>query len=96
MNHEEYHEQLRVLENDYNEARKEFAVKYAKSINPYNIGDVITDGTTTLRIEKFRVYLDIKNPRLNYYGIELKKDGTPRKKQRGVYIYQSNIITQPK
>ena len=66
------------------------------SNNPYKIGDVIKDHTSTIKIDTINVYMSLTDPCCVYSGPELKKDGTPKLpkrdgKQIRATIYQSNI-----
>lgn len=67
------------------------------SNNPYKIGDVVEDHIGKLMIEQICVYEDPWDlPVCVYKGVELNKDGTPRKKQTGRGVYQSNVSRRNK
>ena len=68
--------------------------KYALANNPYKIGDIITDHIGSLKIEKTKLYRTYSDrlPSLIYFGVELKKDGTPRVRQENRGVHQTNLI----
>lgn len=91
MTQERYKELLlnmaKQYEHDKNLLKKEFAL----SNNPYKVDDIVTDHIGSLQIKKIEVYLS-DLPQCVYFGVELKKDLTPVKKQTGRGAYQSNLI----
>lgn len=92
--------ELQELNNKIKEAKREFENKrsilmkeYALANNPYKEGDVFTDHIGSIKIDTIRVALgDI--PCCVYYGVELKKDGTPVKSGKTRDAYQSNDINR--
>lgn len=70
-------------------------MEFAKSNNPYKVGDIVTDHIGALQIQRISVcapqpYNPL--PCCIYRGVELKKDGTPKKHQDPMrYVYQFNI-----
>lgn len=94
MTTEEYKKNLLQLEEEFTQKKKELAKDYAFSNNPHKLGDIITDnGGNKLKIEKIKWSYGYGNPACVYYGIELKKDLTPSKRQINTSIHQSSIIT---
>lgn len=92
MTQEEYLSRLGFLKKAYEVDKKNLAIEFAMSNNPYKVGDVIEDRVGKLKIGKIKVddFL-LHKPSCIYYGVELKKDGTPCKRQTGRCVYQSNI-----
>jgi hypothetical protein len=83
----------------YAELKKsQLIAQFALANNPYKIGDIVTDHIGSLLIEKIKVrnqYNYNKLPDCLYFGIELKKDGTPKIRQdKDRRIFQSNIILE--
>lgn len=66
-------------------------IEFAKANNPYKIGDIVKDHIGKLKIEKISYFMFYSQPSCIYYGVELKKDGTPCKIQSGRPVYQKNI-----
>ena len=79
------------LEKEFNDNKHEIYKQYAESNNPYKVGDIISDYYHSIKIVNWRTHISLGTPELVYYGVELKKDGTPNKKQNNTTIYQSNI-----
>lgn len=91
---ENYKAELAKIEEEVKERKHKLAREFAQGNNPYKLGDIITDGTNTIQITKFKLSIGWGNelPCLAFYGVELKKDGTPKLRQSGEAIYQRNII----
>ena len=92
-NKENYDRELKALEKEF-ELRKERLIKlYAHENNPYKPGDIIKDHIGSIIIEKinYTVEYSSKFPTCRYFGLELKKDLTPRKDGSKRWIYQPNI-----
>lgn len=91
MTEEIYTERKKQLETqlqlDLNKLRRECA----EANNPYKIGDVISDHYHTIRIESMAEYGWGTLPYMLYRGVELKKDGTPTKRQENTEMHQTNI-----
>lgn len=92
MTREEYNERLIAIRKESNDREYNLATEYAMSNNPYKVGDIIEDHRGKLKIEKIKVrYGCYEFPYCYYLGVELKKDGTPYKRQTGRYIIQGDI-----
>lgn len=96
MTPEEYINKRKELDEQLEKDKYKVAVEFAISNNPYPIGTVITDHIGSLKIEKIkvtnpRVFGDGTFPQCVYFGIELKKDGTPMKKQTNRGVWAENI-----
>lgn len=94
MTKEEYEAKKILLWKEYNDKLEALNKECASSNNPYKIGDVIIDHYHTIRIERI-VYAGNKDhndmPFCRYYGVELKKNGTPKKRQMDTVMYQCNV-----
>lgn len=96
MDRKEYHERLAQIERNYKMAKSALAAECAKSNNPYQGGDIITNGSGTIIIvEKIEWQYGYGDglPYCVYSGTALKKDLTPRKvRPFRDTIYQSDKI----
>jgi hypothetical protein len=93
MTQQEFDNRLNFIENRYYDATEQLYIEYAKSNNPCEIGDIIEDHVGKGQIIKQKVrqsYFD-KYSLMIYECIELKKDGTPKKKETLRTIYQCNL-----
>lgn len=92
MTQEEYRERVKHIYEDFQRRIKELEEEYALSNNPYKVGDIIEDHIGKLKIEEIKTEKYLGDlPFCAYYGIELKKDGTPCKRQTGRHIHQNYI-----
>lgn len=91
MTPEEYAQRKAEIEIKYKKEMKELNKKYALSNSTYQIGDTITDGNHTLIINDIRADYRRFFPSCRYYGVELRKDGKPKKRQDGYCIFQSCV-----
>jgi len=91
MNKEEFINKIKQI--DLNAEQLKIAVikKYCIANNKVNIGDVVSDSSDTIKVEKIGFYLTTGEPCCIYTGQKLKKDGTPTKKAELVRVYQSNM-----
>ena len=94
MTEEEYEAKRTFIQKEYNNKLKALNKECASSNNPYKIGDVITDHYHTIRIERIglsshKAHNDM--PQCVYRGVELKKDGTPKKRQVDTVMFQCNV-----
>lgn len=94
MTRQEYEQRKKILKQEYDHNLYVLDKEYAMANNPYKIGDIIEDHIGRIKIEKisFGYTFPHETPGCIYYGIELKKDGTPKKQQDpDRVVYQSNI-----
>lgn len=95
MNLEEYNLKVKEIEDARQEAIRKLVVECALSNNTIEIGQIVEDHIGKVKVEKIRFNHASfgKLPSCRYWGIELKKDGTPKK--RGDYrdVYQSNLLS---
>jgi hypothetical protein len=92
MTKEEYNTKLKKFKKDFEDAKLQVAKEYAKSNNPYKIGDVVTDHMGSIKIEKIGFWITAEFPECMYSGIELKKDGTSFKNKKQRTVWQFNIV----
>lgn len=94
MNLKEYHELKKIEDKNYKARLGLLSKQYALSNNPFKIGDTITDNIGSILIKSIKIQFGFSNnfPECVYFGIELKKDGKPCKKQTDRGAWQSNLI----
>lgn len=95
MTQQEYLDKIEELDTYYMRAKQDIIKSYALSNNPYKVGDSFTDRTGTIRIEKILIrHPDIFNniPSCVYEGVELKKNGEPKKGNPTRLAWQSNEV----
>lgn len=95
MDIKELEEQLEILNEEFQENKNKLLKEFCFSNNPYKVGDIFEDHMGKILIEKimpsgYRFSGAI--PCCSYYGLELKKDGTPRKNGSKRQCWQSNDI----
>lgn len=66
--------------------------KYCLSNNPYKVGDIFEDSTGKIVVEKIKIYYTTKDPCCVYYGLMVKRDGSPTKKMEHRDAYQCNDV----
>jgi hypothetical protein len=93
MTKEEFVAERNKLADQHQKDLKELTIKYVLANNPYKEGDIIKDHVGSIKIESIGFYGStfIGTPSCAYTGIELKKDGTPKKANVKRTIYQENV-----
>ena len=91
MNHEEYLQKIKKLEREFENRKLELIKEFVRANNPYKIGDKVTDRIGSIIIENIGIEWYGSKPCAIYTGLELKKDGTPTKRQTRRRVWQSNI-----
>lgn len=91
MTKEEYIKERAILENKNNISLRKLGSKFAIENNSVNIGDIINDHMSTIKVDKIQVINAISNPLLVYTGIKLKKNLNPFKSGEKTSIYQCNL-----
>lgn len=93
MDKEKYDAEMDLLEKEHLDAVRSLKVKFAFANNPYQMGDIIKDHQSIIRIEKIQATTANlqKYPECVYSGPQLKKDLTPRKDGNREQIWQSNV-----
>jgi hypothetical protein len=93
---EEYRQKMNDINIRVSREQKEVGRQYAFSNNPHSIGDVVTDHIGSIKVEEIKWTIDHGTllPTCVYYGVVLKKDGTPTKKGDRRPVWQSNLILE--
>ena len=92
MTIEEFKQSLSVIKKQYEQSKNDLIVIFANDNNPYKIGDIIEDHYHTIQIEKLFPQSDCRGfGTMKFFGVELKKDLTPKKRQSNVIMYQEDI-----
>ena len=87
MDKQEFINRLSEIKQRFQKEVDELGKQYAREHNPYKVGDIISDHIGAMQIERVLVVLgayvsvSFNEPYCRYYGIQLKKDGTPLKRQ---------------
>lgn len=88
MDKQEFINRLSEIKQRFQKEVDELGKQYAREHNPYKVGDIISDHIGAMQIERVQVVLgayvsvSFNEPYCRYYGIQLKKDGTPLKTSR--------------
>jgi hypothetical protein len=91
----EYRDELVKLEEEYRKKRLVLMAKFATENNTVKKGDKFTDHIGTIIVEEIKTIPSLTGlPSCIYFGIELKKDGKPKKNNDKRWAYQSNQIKQ--
>lgn len=93
MTKQEFDNRLNLIENRCNKETEQLYIDYAIANNPCKVGDIIEDHIGKGKIIKQEVVRNYRDRRSSifYECIELKKDGTPKKKEILRTIYQCNL-----
>lgn len=81
MTKEQLQENLIALQRECNDKQMELRKQYAIEHNPVKVGDIITDHYHTIKVKKISMYGRHPVPYMKYTGIELTKQGEPKKRQ---------------
>ena len=87
MTEQEFDEQLKNIEDNYQKEKYSLHLKYGLSHSLFKKGDIIRDERWAILIDKITVSKFGKLPEPVYLGFELKKDLTPRKDGKRVSIH---------
>lgn len=93
-NKENYEKELAQIEKEANARKMELIKLYASENNNFKVGDIVKDHIGSVFIEKitYTISFSTKFPCCVYYGLELKKDGTPRKDKSKRSVHQENVL----
>ena len=94
MNLKDLEIELKKIEAECEEKKKSSIIAYCDANNPYDIGDIISDHLSTIKIDKIKYTRGMLrlDPECIYYGEKLRKsDMKPFKNGDRECIYQSNI-----
>ena len=80
------------MELEFDKNKKALLVNFALSHNTIAVGDIIKDHVGCAEVIKVGIYCTYEGySEMKYNCIELKKDGTPKKKETKRWVCQSNI-----
>ena len=91
MNLEEMKKLISDAYYEFMQKRHNIHRMYAEEHNPVKLGDTICDSGTTMKVNEMKLSHYNDFPEMTYKGVELRKDGKPKKKQEGYTIFQSCI-----
>ena len=95
MTEQELNQSIKDLARSFEAGKRLLIRQYCDANNKYKIGDVFTDHIGAIAIEIIDYYYS-NPPCCAYFGLELKKDGTPKKNREKRTAYQSNDINKKK
>lgn len=92
MTREQYIQKRIDIQKECYAKESELRRLYAIEHNPVKEGDIVTDHYHTIKVEKTEIY-GHPVPYMVYHGIELTKQGLPKKHQpiRSNPVYQENM-----
>jgi hypothetical protein len=95
MTFEDYQSKVKQLESDFEALKTDYMRDFVIANNPYKKGDIVTDHIGTIKIESMRFSWGGlgRQPCAIYYGVELKKNGEPKKNGNKRDVYQSNVLS---
>lgn len=91
MTREEFDNRLKELELEFNKNKKALLANFAISNNTIAVGDIVKDHIGCAEVVKVSINCIYGYSEMSYNCIELKKDGTPKKKKTMRWVFQSNI-----
>ena len=92
MTEEILKEELEKIKADYENAKRELYIKYAKSQEKFKVGDIIKDCVNTILIDRITCFVSFGIPMPAYRGKVLKKDLTQKKNKESFSIYGNNGV----
>lgn len=93
MTQKDFKTKLAEINAKYEQEKKSLYLQYAYESSTVLIGDIVEDHIGCGRVLKMKATFASfdKYPSLIYECIELKKDGTPKKKETFRQVYQVNV-----
>lgn len=92
MTKQEFDSRLKELQLEFDKKKKALLIDFALSHNTITIGDIVKDNLGCAEVIKLGIHICYDGySAMRYNCIELKKDGTPKKKETMRWVYQSNI-----
>jgi len=92
MDIEKYKKTIAQIDSDAEGKKRAVSREYAMSNNPVKVGDVVSDHSQKIRVERIGVYhSDV--PMCLYKGQLLTKAGKPFKNGNSGTVYQRNMTT---
>ena len=77
MTADEYKQKLLDIKAEYIKKRNSLEEEFALANNTVEIGDIVSDGSSTIRVEKFGFITATSLPRVFYIGVRLTKKLKP-------------------
>jgi hypothetical protein len=96
MNLDEYKEKIKEIEVRASDEKNLVAKEYALANNSILIGDIVEDHIGKVLVENisFAFHHVDRMPLCVYWGMELKKNGTPKISGNKRKVFQSNLIVK--
>jgi hypothetical protein len=94
MNKLDFDKRMETIESGFEYQKKELYNEYAIANNPHDVGDIIRDSSSKIRISKIVPTMALSAyPECKYFGEKLRQsDNKPFKNKDYDWIYQSNIV----
>jgi hypothetical protein len=94
MKIEELKSKIAKLESKMVEDKNKLLRNFIDVNNPYKIGDIITDHIGSIKFDELRYSWGgfSSKPTAVYHGLEIRKDGVPKKNGNRRGVYGSNIL----
>lgn len=91
MTYEEYKQKRQTIEAERDKKLNDLVKSYVEANAKFKIGDIISDFTHAIKIEKIKASLFRKDdcPDIIYIGIQLTKKLEPHKRGERLSIYQN-------
>lgn len=97
MTFKELKEKINIVKSEYFAQIRDLRKKFAIEHNPIKVGDIITDHYHTIKVESMspctESYYITFVPFMRYKGVELTKQGIPKKRQQDNTMCQTNVKT---
>lgn len=92
MTREEFDKRLKELRLEFDKNKNALLVNFALSHNTIAVGDIVKDHIGCALVVKVGIHCTFDGySEMKYNCIELKKDGTAKKKETMRWVYQSRI-----
>lgn len=94
MSQDEYIEKLKKISEKFKQDRLNLDSYYSRMQEKYTIGDVVSNGHNTIKIDLVSVSLHGSFPEPLYSGVKLTKKGIESKRGERLSFSQSSIVEQ--
>ena len=93
MTADEYKQKLLDIKAEYIKKRNSLEEEFALSNNTVEIGDIVSDGSSTIRVEKFGFIRTTSLPSIYYIGVRLTKKLKPymNGEKTSVFLVEKHI-----